>query len=127
MPVSAPIPSGASRFFALPVGSRLVDYQPIEPELLDYGAKFLEIYGLLQIAIDSKLVAIHQVTFLTGRSEYDHRNAFSGHSTLHLSEDLDAIHFGQLKVEQNQSGCLFRQSPAVFASAKEKIKRLLAI
>src|SRR3954470_8970011 len=101
MPVSAPIPSGASRFFALPVGSSLVDDKPIEPELLDYGAEFLEIYGLLQIAIDSKLVTIHEVAFLTGRSEHDHRNAFSGHSTLHLSEHLDAIHFGQLEIEQN--------------------------
>src|SRR4051794_23663955 len=98
MPVSAPIPSGASRFFALTIGSSLVDYQPIKPDLLDDGAELLEVDRLLQVAVDSKLVTIHEVAFLTGRSEYDHRNAFSRHSTLHLSEDLDAIHFGQLEI-----------------------------
>ena len=105
----------------------MVDYQPIEPKLLDYAAEFLEVHRLLQITVDAKLVTIHQVAFLAGRREHDHRNALGGRSALHFPEHLDAIYFGQLEIEQHQPGQLFGQTPDVFTTGKQKVESLLSI
>src|SRR6476659_1330764 len=104
MPVSGPTPSGALRFLALTIGSGLVDNQPIETQLLDYAAEFLEVHRLLQITVDAELVTIHQVALLAGRGEHDHRNALGGHSTLHFPEHLDAIYLGSLRSSSTSLG-----------------------
>jgi hypothetical protein len=50
----------------------LVQYQPVEPELLDGPDELLEIYRLADVAVGAEAVAVEDVPLLSGRSQDDH-------------------------------------------------------
>ena len=52
---------------------KLVDDQPVKTNIFDGLPKLIEVDWLLNIAIRSQPVAIHQVAFLFGGCQYDDR------------------------------------------------------
>jgi hypothetical protein len=56
----------------------------------------------LDVAVDAELVALHQIAFLLGRGKHDYGDRFRPRVTFHRLEDLQAVYFWKLQVEQHK-------------------------
>src|SRR5215218_9405528 len=80
----------------------LVQYQPVEPELLDSPDELLEIYRLAYVAVGAEAVAVEHVPLLSRRSQDDHGQAPRTLICPQALEYLEPVHPGQLEIEQYQ-------------------------
>src|SRR5215203_5764250 len=80
----------------------LVQYQPVEPELLDSPDELLEIYRLAYVAVGAEAVAVEHVPLLSRRSQDDHGQAPRTLICPQAPEYLEPVHPGQLEIEQYQ-------------------------
>jgi hypothetical protein len=97
---------------------RLVDHYPIQSDGLDRLAKLVEIDGLLDVAVHTQVVAVHQIPFLFRRSHDDHWNRPGPGIALYLPQDVHTIHFRQFQIQQNQLGRMLEGSLAIRSTAE---------
>src|SRR5215475_13006986 len=82
---------------------RLIDNCPENPEFFDGINKLVEINWLDHIGVHAKFIARDHVSFLTGRSEHDHRDHAQLLIRSNLLQHLQAINLRQFEIKQQDS------------------------
>ncbi|KAG1391405.1 hypothetical protein G6F59_014904 [Rhizopus arrhizus] len=83
------------------MGRRLVGDAPEHAQPLDGIEEFLEIDRLDHESIHAQFVAAHQILFLAGGSQHHQRGTAQLRVATHLLQNLQAVHLGQLQVQQH--------------------------
>ena len=102
----------------------LVQYQPVEPELLDGLDELLEIHRLADVAVGAEAVAVEHVPLLFGRGQDDHGQAPRTLVGPQAFEYLEPVHPGQLEIEQYQLRHDGGVPPRVGAACEQVIESL---
>ena len=81
-----------------------VQDQPVESELSDGFDELVEIDGFANVAVYAEVVAFGEIAVLLGAGEDDDGKAAGALVGANSAQDLEAIDFGKLQVEQHQCG-----------------------
>src|SRR6266576_1355338 len=81
----------------------LVQEQPVEPHLGDGAREGLEIHGFDDVAVGAEPVCRRDVGLFFGRGEHDDWQRARALVVLESPQDLQPVHFRELKVEQNHA------------------------
>src|SRR5690242_5387489 len=87
---------GAGRF------GRLVQHQPVQPQLLRSFHELHEVHRLADIAVGSQLVTGDHVSLFIRGSEHHYRNQFGTGILPQPAQHLQSVYLGQFEVEQDQ-------------------------
>src|SRR5215212_9995698 len=102
--IIGPLASLMAAFLSLPAiapGRRLVDDGPEETDLLEGGHELGEVDRLDHVGVHAQLVALLEIGRLGGRSQDHHWNRLQILVGLDLPEHIQAVHLGELQVEEN--------------------------
>jgi hypothetical protein len=105
----------------------LVQDQTIQAQLLDGLRKLSKVNRFAYIAVDAQVIAGGQVLLFFGRGEHHHRQAPRPLVSANASQDLQAVHFRQLEVQQDEGGQLGDVPAGICALAIEIIQRFLPV
>src|SRR6266571_8577314 len=81
---------------------RLVQYEPVQPELLHRHRELDEVHGLADVGVAAQAVAADQVLLFPGRGEDDNGEAAQRLGLAYAPQHFQAVQFGQLQVQENQ-------------------------
>src|SRR5450755_4189570 len=108
-------------------GGRLIDDQPIQPDILDRIPISLEVDRLLNVAVGPQMITGDQVPLFFGRGHNDDRNDPGARIALELGEYFQSVDLGQLQIQQHQFRRIGDRSVRKYPTTEEKIQRFLAI
>src|SRR5947209_19310429 len=87
----------------------------------------LEVHGLADVAVRAEVVAPDHVLFFARRGEDDDRQPPGALVLAYPLQDLEAIHFGELQVQQDDLRRRRRVPAGARARAEEDVERLAAV
>src|SRR5256714_11262887 len=94
----------AGRSCRVRLGGRLVQDEPVEPELADGLDELTEIHGLADVAVRAQPIPGHDVPLLPGRGEDDDREQAGARGGADAPQYLQPVDLGGLQVEEDELG-----------------------
>jgi hypothetical protein len=105
----------------------LVEAEPIPADGLHGGTKLLILHRFLHAAIGSQLITLgHLAGIVRGGENYDRSHGGPGICP-NRPEDLEAVHPGQVEVEQHQARGWESAAVAEGAAPKQEVESLLTV
>src|SRR3989454_2773040 len=106
---------------------RLVEQQPVHPQLADGIREGAEFDRLSHVAVGADLVAPEHVFILARRGQHHHGNQFRPGIGAQLLQYLEAAQFRQFQIEENDRGHALEVAPCVLAPAEDELERLVTV
>src|SRR5258708_34380580 len=104
-----------------------IHHQPIESQAFYDLAKFIEFHRLLDVTVDSQIIAFNEVPVLAGGSQDHNGDSSQCGITLDLAQDLHAMDLGQLEVQQDQMRMVARFPVRVGPPVEQIVERFFAV
>lgn len=105
----------------------MVRHQPIEPQLLDRFPELVEVHRLLDVAVNTQLVAVDEVAILVRGREYGYWNRPSTDVTLDRPQYFEPIDLWQFQVEDHEFWRPIKGAVTVISSAEKEFQSLFAV
>jgi hypothetical protein len=98
-----------------------------EAELLCRFHELGEIHRLANIAVGAEVIAFNDILLLPRGSENDHGKSSGTLVCAQTLEHFQAIHLGQLQIQQDHGGHNAQVTPSIRSGPKQEIERLHTI